>query len=66
MPVFAKTLAKQAFQRISLDRDRYLLTCYRKSDARAISHILAYQKRDAGVANSNIVLKNLLKIDCAR
>ena len=66
MPVFAKTLAKQAFQRISLDRGRYLFTCYRKSDTRVISRIFADQKRDAGVANSNIVLKNLLKIDCAR
>jgi len=66
MPVLAKTLAKQAFQRISPDRGRYLFTRYRKSDARTISRILADQKRDAGVANSNIVLKNLLKIDCAR
>ncbi|MDH3635268.1 MAG: hypothetical protein OES20_11225 [Gammaproteobacteria bacterium] len=66
MPVFAKTLAKQALQRVSLDRGRYLFTSYRKSDARAIDRILADQKRDAGVTNSNIVLKNLLKIDCAR
>lgn len=66
MSVLAKTLAKQAFQRISLDRDRHLFACYRKSDARAIPRIPADQKRDAGVANSNIVLKNLLKIDCAR
>lgn len=66
MPVLAKALAKQAFQRIPLDRGRYLFTCYRKSDARTISRILADQKRDAGVANSNIVIKNLLIIDCAR
>ena len=66
MPVLAETLAKQAFQRISPDRGRYLLSCYRKSESRAVSRILAYQKRDAGIANSNIVLKNLLKIDCAR
>ena len=66
MPVFAKTLAKQAFQLVSLDRGHYLFTCYRKPDARAITRILTYQKRDAGVAKSNIVLKNLLKIGCAR
>ena len=66
MPVFAKTLTKQAFQRITPDRGRYLFTRYRKSNAWAITGILADQKRDAGVANSNIVLKNLLKIDCAR
>lgn len=66
MPVLAKTLAKLAFQRISLDRSRHLFACYGKSDARAFPHFLADQKRDAGVANSNIVLKNLLKIDCAR
>ena len=45
---------------------RYLFACYRKSDARAVARILTYQKRDAGVAKSNIVLKNLLKICCAR
>ena len=66
MPVLAKTLAKQAFQRISLDRSRHLFARYRKSDTRAMPRILADQKRDVGVANSNIVLKNLLKIDCAR
>ena len=66
MPVLAKTLAKQAFQPVSLDRGRYLFACYRKSDTRAVARILPYQKRDAGVAKSNIVLKNLLKIGCAR
>ena len=66
MPVLAKTLANQAFQRISPDRGRYLFTRYRKSDARVISCILTDQKSDAVVANSNIVLKNLLKIDRAR
>ena len=66
MPVLAKALSKQPFQRISLHRGWYLFTCYRKSDTRAYARIFTNQKRDTVVANSNIVLKYLLKIDRAR
>jgi hypothetical protein len=66
MPVFAKALPQQPFQRITLHRGWYLFACYRKPDARACTRIFTNQERNTVIANSNIVLKNLLKIDCAR
>ncbi len=66
MPVFAKALSKQPFQRIALDCCWYLFACYRKPDARTCTRIFTNQERDLVIANSNIVLKNLLKIDCTR
>ncbi len=66
MPVFAKALSKQPFQRIALDCCWYLFACYGKPDARAYTRILANQERYLVIANSNIVLKNLPKIVCTR
>jgi hypothetical protein len=66
MLIFAKALPKQPFQRIPFHRRWYLFSCYRKPEARAYTRISTYQDRDTGVTTSNIVLKNLLKIDRAR
>lgn len=66
MTIFAKALPKHPFQRITLYCCWYLFARYRKPYARACPCIFTNQERDTVIANSNIVLKNLLKIDCAR
>jgi len=66
MPVFTKALSQQPFEHIALHCGWYLFACYRKSDTGTYTRIFTNQERDTVVANSNIVLKNLLKIDRAR
>jgi hypothetical protein len=63
---FTKAFANQSFQLIPLYCCWYLLTRYRKSQARTVTGILPDQDRDAGVSTSKIVLKNLLKLRCTR
>lgn len=65
-PVFAKALAQQAFQRVTLYRFGHLFAGDRKTEARVVACILANQDRQASVANAKIILKYLLKLVRAR
>jgi hypothetical protein len=66
MLVFTEAFPKQTFQRISLYRGRYLLSCQRKTETWAHTGIFSNQDRYTGIATPNIVLKYLLKIERSR
>jgi len=65
MLIPAKTLAKKPFQRIPVYRFSDLFPGDGKSEARAVARIFSNQNCHPVIATSNIVLKYLLKIDCA-
>ena len=65
MLVPAETFTKKPFQRVAAYRFSDLFPGDGKSEARAIARMFSDQNRHPVIATSNIVLKYLLKIDCA-
>jgi hypothetical protein len=66
MLICTETLPKQTFQRITLYRGWYLLSCQCKSKAGVYTALFPNQDRNAGVTTPNIILKYLLEIDRSR
>jgi len=62
VPVFSKTLAKQAFQGIALHRPGNLFTRYGEADTRRLAFAVPDQNGDTVVAATKIVLENLLVV----
>jgi hypothetical protein len=65
MLIPAKAFAKQPLQRIAFYRRWNLFPGDRKSEPRVLSPVFRNQDCNTGVATSDIILKNLLEIDCA-
>lgn len=63
MPIPAKTLTKQSFQGITLNRFLNLFSGNRKTDARVVPGFRTHQDSDAGIVYAEVLLKNLLEID---
>lgn len=63
---FTKTLAKQAFQPVSVDGTGHLLARNGKPQARTVAFLSPYQDCQAGVSTTEVIPKYLLEFDSSR